>query len=336
MTSQDFHQTSLIEHSNTHIPVMLGEVLEALFPALLKNGSNLASTERRKLFVDGTLGGGGHSREIIKKLTPKDQWIGVDQDTAILKRTTQQLEDWALNTFQQPLNSKGHTLQANFSELKHVLQNRTDKQQSPITGGLLLDLGVSSFQLDTGERGFSFRKEAPLDMRMSIHNKLTATEVIASYSEADLIRIFSDYGEERMSKTLAKEIVAHRKHTSIQTTTQLAELIKQTYDRILKRKHYRIHPATCVFQALRIEVNQELTHLETLLDSLPQLLAPQARAAIISFHSLEDRIVKHRFRTLKKEYGFNILTKKPMLPTEEEIKRNPRSRSAKLRIIEAT
>lgn len=316
-----------ITHTDTHIPVMLNKVLDGLFPQPKSDSPD------GKVFIDGTLGGGGHSRKIIKHLGPKDQWIGVDQDSAILQRTTQKLDKWAQAHLGKPLSAVGKTVLANFSELSTVLS--ASESHHPITGGLLLDLGVSSFQLDTGERGFSFRKEAPLDMRMSTEAEQTAADIIATYSEKELLHIFQEYGEERMSKTLAKEIVDYRKSQPIETTTQLAELVHATYDRILKRKHYRIHPATCVFQALRIEVNQELAHLEQLLDSLPQLLAPGARAVIISFHSLEDRIVKHRFRQLKQQHGFTILTKKPLLPTEAEISINPRSRSAKLRIIEA-
>jgi 16S rRNA (cytosine1402-N4)-methyltransferase len=299
--------------------VLLNEVLAVLNP------------QPGEIFVDATLGAGGHAEAILQRIQPNGTLYGIDQDPTALALAGERLAGFEA-AFQP--------LQGNFSHLAELLP----EEGKPITGGILADIGVSSMQLDQGERGFSFNKEAPLDMRMSPRNPLTAAEVVNTYPEARLVHIFSEYGEEHMSKTLARRIVQVRAESSFETTTQLAGLISEEYKR--HGKHEKIHPATRVFQALRIEVNDELGHLQRFLESLPALLAPGARVAVISFHSLEDRIVKQFFQSESRDCicpprlpvcqcghraTFKLVKGKPLQATDEEIRANPRSRSAKLR-----
>lgn len=302
-----------------HIPVLLNEVLHALAP------------EPGRIYVDATLGAGGHSEALLERLQPDGKLFGIDQDPTALKLASDRLARFG---------SQFQAVQGNFSELSRLLP----PEARPVTGGILADIGVSSMQLDQAERGFSFSKEAPLDMRMSPEAPLTAEVVVNTYDEARLVQIFSEYGEEHMSKTLARLIVQRRKSNPFQTTTDLATLIKEAYQS--KGKQEKIHPATRVFQALRIEVNDELGHLQRFLESLPGLLAPGARVAIISFHSLEDRIIKQHFQAESRDCicpprlpicqcghkaAFKLLNGKPIQGTEDEIRLNPRARSAKLR-----
>lgn len=331
-----------------HLPVLLEEVLQALDP------------RPGKLYADVTVGGGGHSLAILNR-AENIRLLGIDQDPAALAHAGETLS---------PFEKQVTLVSANFSQLSTVLAS----QKIPlITGGILADLGVSSHQLDTEDRGFSFRGDAPLDMRMNFKDDdaLTAETVVNDYSEEALVRIFSEYGEERFSKTVAREIVQRRKQTPLKTTRQLADLIVGVYDRLpaaraaaekkAKKKSepkgekspkshsVRTHPATQVFQALRIEVNDELGNLERFLDSLPALMAPGARIAIISFHSLEDRIVKKFMQRESTDCicpprlpicqcghraSLKTLSSKPILGTDEEIQANPRARSAKLRAAE--
>jgi 16S rRNA (cytosine1402-N4)-methyltransferase len=308
-----------ISGQSQHISVLLEECLRVLAP------------QPGDIFVDATLGAGGHSEALLARLQPGGQLFGIDQDPTALALAGERLA---------PFGAAFHPLQGNFSQLAELLP----AEAQPITGGVLADIGVSSMQLDQGERGFSFMKEAPLDMRMSPINPLTAAEVVNTYSEAHLVKIFSEYGEEHMSKTLARRIVQERAKQPFDTTTQLAGLISDEYKS--HGKHEKIHPATRVFQALRIEVNDELGHLERFLESLPALLAPGARIAVISFHSLEDRIVKQFFQAESRDCvcpprlpicqcghqaTFKVQKGKPLQATDEEIRLNPRSRSAKLR-----
>ncbi len=305
-----------------HIPVMTDEVLFYLKP------------EPGKIYVDATLGAGGHALALLERIQPGGHLIGLDQDRKVLAQTTERLAMYS--TSFTPVHQ-------NFSRLETAL---TCLKQYPVTGGILADIGVSSMQLDEEERGFSFSKEAPLDMRMDRENPKTAQTVVNTYSEKELVRIFSEYGEERFSKTIARRIVDARKTSLIQTTVELADLImgvsRQIHRDVVKgksgarqdTKKRRIHPATRVFQALRIEVNDELGHLERFLESLPNCLSPGARVVVISFHSLEDRLVKRAFRNFKKEGLFDVLTPKPIQPSDEEVQWNPRSRSARLRAAE--
>jgi len=303
-----------------HVSVLLNEVLTALNP------------QPGETFVDATLGAGGHAEAILSRIQPGGKLFGIDQDPSALALAGDRLAGFGEAAFQP--------LRGNFSQLGELLPENA----KPITGGVLADIGVSSMQLDQGERGFSFMKEAALDMRMSPSNPLTAAEVVNTYPEARLVQIFSEYGEEHMSKTLARRIVQVRANASFETTTQLAGMISDEYKS--HGKHEKIHPATRVFQALRIEVNDELGHLQRFLECLPALLAPGARVAVISFHSLEDRIVKQFFQTESRDCvcpprlpicqcghqaTFKLMKGKPLQATDEEIRANPRSRSAKLR-----
>jgi len=335
-----------------HTPVLLSPVLDALNPTA------------GLLYVDATLGAGGHSEAILKRLLPPSlpspakgegtinpinsdekphengnlspALIGVDQDPV------------ALGIAQARLSAYGNRFQAvegNFSQLSDVLPSSA----LPINGGLLVDLGVSSMQLDTAERGFSFSKNAPLDMRMSPRQSLTAAHVVNTYSETDLRRIFYEYGEERLTAPITLAILRRREEKPFVETQELSQLIYNQYkgrDMVSGGKAGKIHPATRVFQALRIEVNNELGVLKELLENLPNLLAPGARVAIISFHSLEDRLVKQFFKNASitcicpprfpicqcdTKPSFKLLKNKAITATPEEIAENPRSRSAKLR-----
>jgi 16S rRNA (cytosine1402-N4)-methyltransferase len=259
-------------------------------------------------YLDATVGGGGHS-ELILSAFPNIHLTALDQDQN------------ALNAARQKLNKYGET-RINFIQTNFAQYRPKDLKFN----GIIADLGVSSHQLDTPERGFSFQQEAPLDMRMDQQQKLTAKEIINYWSEKDLADIFYNYGEERFSRRFAKLIMEKR---PINTTTELANLIRNAVPS--KARYGRIHPATRIFQGLRIAVNQELKSLENFLDHSPNLLAQNAIIGIISFHSLEDRIVKHFFRNCEQ---LKVLTKKPIIATEEEQKNNPRSRSAKLRFAQ--
>ncbi|MEO0540088.1 MAG: 16S rRNA (cytosine(1402)-N(4))-methyltransferase RsmH [Cyanobacteria bacterium P01_A01_bin.105] len=276
----------------------------SVLPAAVLSGLGLQPGGR---YLDATLGGGGHSRLILE--TADDvQLVGIDQDPAALTAAQQVLA---------PFGERVTGWQGNFAEYDPG-DLRFD--------GILADLGVSSPQLDTPERGFSFRHTAPLDMRMNPEGELTAADIINHWGEKDLADTFYTYGEERLSRRIARRIVEKR---PFQTTTELADAIAAMVPG--KYRHGRIHPATRVFQALRIAVNQELTVLETFLARSPDWLNPGGRLVVISFHSLEDRIVKHQMRG---DERLKVVTKKPVTALDEEKRQNPRSRSAKLRVAE--
>ena len=283
-----------------HIPVLLNEVIEYL------------NVCEGKTYVDCTLGFGGHSIEILKKLNGKGILIGIEQDELAFKKAKEKLEE---------LNLKNYYLfNCNFIQLKDILKSLNI---SKITGGIFLDLGVNSLQLDTKESGFSFRKDGPLDMRMDKNQALTAYDVINKYPQDKLSNIIYNYGEERYARKIAELIVRRRQ---IKTTIELANIILKCYP---KQKWFKTHPATKTFQAIRIEVNNELENLEKFLCFTGELLLPTSRLTVISFHSLEDRIVKNFFKSRRDE--FKILTKKPIVSSISENRYNPRSRSAKLR-----
>lgn len=282
MNTIDFH----------HITVLEKELIQGL------------EVQPSGLYLDATVGGGGHSDRILTY--PDTQVIAIDRDSQALTAAKARLA---------PYGDRVIFWQGNFADYPG------DNQQFT---GILADLGVSSAQLDQAERGFSFRQEAPLDMRMDQTQPMTAADLLNTTPEKELADIFYYYGEERFSRRIARYIVGHRPFT---TTTQLAQAIAH----LLPGSRQRIHPATRVFQALRIAVNQELTSLEKFLDKSPLWLQPQGRIGIISFHSLEDRIVKHRFR---ESQLLRVLTKKPICPKDEELTHNPRARSAKLRFAE--
>jgi len=286
------------------------------------------------IYVDGTLGGAGHSSEIIKHLGENGLLIGIDQDENAIKAASEKLS---------PMMDRVKLVRDNFSNLSHVLEELEIEQFD----GLLLDLGVSSHQLDEAERGFSYMNDAPLDMRMDNRNPLTARDVVNSYSQKDLEDIIKSYGEDNWAKRIAQFIVEFRKEEEIVTTHQLVDIIKKAVP-----KGARIdgpHPAKRTFQAIRIEVNGELDIIKNTIEAAVQKLNIGGRVCIITFHSLEDRIVKNVFKSLNnpctcpiefpmcqcnKKPMVKIITRKPILPTDEELEVNPRSRSAKLRVIE--
>lgn len=286
------------------------------------------------IYVDGTLGGGGHSSVICSHLSEEGTLIGIDRDRDALNAAKQRLEKY---------NCKKIFVQSNYSDIKDVLRELN------IDGidGALLDLGVSSFQLDNAERGFSYMADAPLDMRMSQDDGFTAYDVVNSYDQKELAEIISKYGEDKWAKRIASFIVNGRKDGPIETTFQLVELIKAAIP--AKARREGPHPAKRTFQAIRIEVNDELGQLERAIEEFCDVLNPHGRLCVISFHSLEDRIVKDIIArranpcTCPKEFPVCIcgkvadirkVTKKPILPGEEELEENPRSRSAKLRVCE--
>lgn len=278
-----------------HIPVLPAAVVEGL------------RIQPQGLYLDATVGGGGHSGLILAS-DPTARLVAVDQDPMALASAQTALAEFG---------ERVRFWSGNFAQFEPGTQR---------FHGILADLGVSSAQFDIPERGFSFRHTAPLDMRMNPRQDLTAAEVVNTWDETDLANLIYTYGEERLSRRIARTIVDQR---PFQTTTALAEAISRCVPKAYR--HGRIHPATRTFQALRIAVNQELEVLATLLVKAPQWLLPGGRLAIISFHSLEDRMVKHR---LKENPDLHIITKKPIIATEAEIVTNPRSRSAKLRIAE--
>jgi 16S rRNA (cytosine1402-N4)-methyltransferase len=259
------------------------------------------------VYLDLTLGGGGHSR-LILEANPDAQVIGIDQDAMAIGAATANLEEFG---------DRVTIKKSNFAEFKPGKQK---------FDGILVDLGVSSAQFDIAERGFSFRNTAPLDMRMDQSQDLDAAEIINTWDEKEMADIFYKYGEERLSRRIARKIVEER---PFETTTELAYAVAGCFSASARRG--RIHPATRTFQALRIAVNRELEVLETLIEKIPLWLNPGGRIAMISFHSLEDRIVKHR---LRESESLRVLTKKPILPQEDEVDTNFRSRSAKLRVAE--
>lgn len=287
------------------------------------------------IYVDGTLGGAGHSKEICKRLSPQGRLIGIDQDEDAIAAATANLQMYA---------DRVTIVRSNYADMKSVLYNLGIEK----VDGILLDLGVSSFQLDTPERGFTYRVEdAPLDMRMDTRQEKTARDIINGYSENDLFRIIRDYGEDRFAKNIAKHIVAARQQKPIETTGELNEIIRAAIPQ--KVRATGGHPSKRTYQAIRIELNHELDVLQDNLDGMIDLLAEDGRICIITFHSLEDRIVKSIFKKNenpctcpsnfpvcvcgKKSKGI-VVTRKPILPSEEELEVNSRSKSAKLRVFE--
>lgn len=291
-----------------HKPVLLNEVVEWM------------NLNAGFCIVDCTVGGGGHAEAILERLGPTGIYVAIDRDLQTLARAKEKLLKY---------EKQIHFVHGVFSDLSQILKSlKIEKVQ-----GVLVDLGVSSFQLDEAERGFSFLKEGPLDMRMdtSTDEYENASDIVNTYSEEQLIEIFQKFGEERFSRRIARAIVDFRRDQPFQFTQDLANLIDRVVPPKFKKQASRIHPATRVFQALRIVVNGELGHLEKFLDLDFKFLSEGGRIAVISFHSLEDRMVKWRLRERK---DFRVLSKKPIVASEEEIESNPRSRSAKLRVAE--
>lgn len=298
-----------------HYTVMLDEAVDAL------------ECQRGKIYVDCTLGGGGHSELILKRISPEGRLIAFDIDEEAIAHAKERLKDFPNITI----------IKSSYTNIKEELNKLgIDK----ITGGVILDLGASYHQLTKGERGFSFSKEAPLDMRFDMQSDFSAYDVVNKYREDDLVRIFSEYGEERFSKRIAKKIVETRRTAPIRTTKELADIIISATPRV--KSH--IHPATRVFQAIRIEVNNELKNVNIVLHDILDLLDDGGIISVISFHSLEDRIVKNIFKYESQKCRCNemickcpppriaLVNKKPIMASEKEILENPPSRSAKLRI----
>ncbi len=300
-----------------HYTVMKNEAVDAL------------ECRSGKIYVDCTLGGGGHSELILNRIQPDGHLIAFDVDDDAIEVSKKRLANYSNITI----------VKDSYTNIKKVLQNLGIEK---ITGGILFDLGASYHQFNKGERGFSFSKEAPLDMRFNQDAEFTAYDVVNTYSEKDLVRIFSEYGEERFSKRIAKKIVEVRRVKNIETTTELANLIVNCTPHLKSS----IHPATRVFQAIRIEVNQELTNVKNTLNDVLELLEFGAIISVISFHSLEDRLVKNLFRYHSQRCHcdksqmichcpppvLELVNKKPITASDEEIAQNPPSRSAKLRI----
>ena len=304
-------------NENFHQPVLLEETISYLL------------TDPGGIYVDCTVGGGGHSKTLFDRSKGRAKIIGLDKDSLVLEETKEKLADLGIKFFH-----------SDFSNLQQVLHDN----HIETVDGVLADLGVSSFQLDRPERGFSFYDEGPLDMRMNPQDSLTAQTLVNEASEAELKKIFYQYGEERFSPAIARAIVKARQTQAITTTGQLVAIIKKT---LPAKYSYDKHPARRTFQALRCVVNNELNALEVMLPQALQLLRPGGRLVVIAFHSLEDRIVKNFMQAQAKECicpvrapictcnhkaQMKILTKKPIVPGEKECKDNPRARSAKLRV----
>ncbi len=301
---------------------------------LLEETVNGLNIKPDGIYVDGTLGGGGHAYEVCKQLNDKGRFIGIDQDEAAIEAASVRLRDFG---------ERVTIVRSNYCDMKLQLQKLGIEK----VDGIVLDLGVSSYQLDTAERGFSYRVDAPLDMRMDRRQKMTARDIVNDYSEMDLFRIIRDYGEDKFAKNIAKHIVMEREKDPIETTGQLIEIIKRAIP--MKFQKTVGHPAKRTFQAIRIELNRELEVLRDSLDDMIELLNEDGRICIITFHSLEDRIVKGIFRknenpcTCPSHFPVcvcgnvskgDVVTRKPILPGEEELEENSRSKSAKLRIFE--
>ena len=305
-----------------HVSVLLQETVDGL------------NVKPDGIYVDGTLGGGGHSYEVCTRVGAKGSIIGIDQDEAAIEAASIRLKDFG---------EKVTIVRSNYCDMKSRLHELgIDK-----VDGIMLDLGVSSYQLDTADRGFSYREDAPLDMRMDQRSEMTARDIVNDYSEMDLYRVIRDYGEDKFAKNIARHIVRERAKRPIETTGELTDVIRHAIPMKFQKKTG--HPAKRTFQAIRIELNRELDVLRDSLDDMIDMLNPGGRLCIITFHSLEDRIVKSAFKknenpcTCPSDFPVcvcgkvskgRVITRKPILPSEEEMEVNSRSKSAKLRIFE--
>lgn len=290
--------------SYSHYPVMLEEVLKHL------------GCFDENIYIDGTLGGGGHAKAILEKILPRGRLVGIDCDKDGVLASQGSLENFRENLI---------IVKDNFRNIRKIWEGL----KLPPVNGVLLDLGVSSYQLKEGERGFSFNQDYPLDMRLDREQNISAEYLVNHLSYEELAKIIFEYGEERFSRRIAKAIIFERSKHPLKTTGELAEIVRKTL-----AGRGRIHPATRTFQALRIAVNDELKALEEGLAGALEILAVRGRLVVLSYHSLEDRIVKNIFRNKAKEGGFALITKKPLVPSYKETRENPSSRSAKMRVIE--
>ncbi len=306
----------------SHVPVLLEECIDGL------------NIKPDGIYVDGTLGGAGHSSEICKRLSPNGMLIGIDRDEEALRVSSKRLEEF---------DCKKAFVHGNYSDIKNILRELDIEE----IDGALLDLGVSSYQLDNPERGFSYMNDAALDMRMDRSEGMTAYDIVNEYSKDELYRIIKSYGEERWASRIADFIVKARREKPIETTFELVEIIKAAVPASARRNGP--HPAKRTFQAIRIEVNDELGGVKRAVDDFIDVLAPKGRLAIISFHSLEDRIVKDAYSEREnpcvcppeipicvcgKKPEIKKINKKPIVPSESQEDENPRARSAKLRVCE--
>jgi len=296
-----------MEKSYSHNPVLSKEVIDFLNPA------------PGQIIVDATIGGAGHSEEILRKITPGGMLIGIDRDEETLRLVSERL---------RPFEGSFKLINKNFKYLEEILKDLGVNKAN----GILFDLGMSSIQMDARERGFSIKNDGPLDMRMDRNQGLTAKDLVNRFREAELSDIIRDYGEERFHRRIAKRIVEERRRKEISTTAELSDIILRSLP--YSHNKYKIHPATRTFQAIRIKVNDELDSIREALNALPEVLEKGSRACVISFHSLEDRIAKNTFKEFKAQGLFTVLTKKPVTANEVEVISNPRSRSAKLRAVE--
>lgn len=305
-----------------HIPVLLQECLGEL------------EIKRKGIYVDGTLGGAGHASEVVKRLTDEGHFIGIDQDEDAINAASERLAPYA---------GRVSIVRDNYKNMSRVVSELGYEH----VDGILLDLGVSSYQLDTAERGFSYMQDAPLDMRMDRRQELTAADIVNNYPHGELVRIIRDYGEDQFASNIAKHICEARSQKPIETTFELNEIIKAAIP--MKMRATGGHPSKRTFQAIRIECNHELDVLRDSVNSMIDLLNPGGRLCIITFHSLEDRIVKSAFKTAENPCicppdfpkctcgripKGRVVTRKPILPCEEEIEENKRAQSAKLRVFE--
>lgn len=305
-----------------HYSVMLEETIEQL------------NIRPDGIYVDGTLGGGGHAYMVCSRLSEQGHFYGIDQDAAAIQAAGGRLEEFG---------DKVTIIRSNYCRMKEELESRGVEK----VDGIVLDLGVSSYQLDEADRGFTYREDAALDMRMDQRQERTARDIVNEYSEMDLYRVIRDYGEDKFAKNIARHIVMAREKKPIETTGELVEVIKAAIP--MKVRMQKGHPAKQTFQAIRIELNQELEVLRSSLDDMIEMLNPGGRICIITFHSLEDRIVKTIFKknenpctcpshfpvcVCKKVSKGRVITRKPILPADEELEENSRSKSAKLRVFE--
>lgn len=292
-----------------HKSVLLNEVIEYLYP------------QPGQIFVDGTANGGGHTMAIAEKIAPNGKVIAIEWDGEIARELELKVQSSKLKENIRVINDS-------YANLKNIL----DSLQIEKIDGIVLDLGFSSAHLEESGRGFSFQKDEPLDMRYNTESGETVAEIVNSYNEKDLADIIYKYGEERFSRQIAKRIIEERRKKRILTTFELVEVVRSAVPTFYRKG--KINCATKTFQALRIAVNREFENIESVLPQIAEVLNQGGRAAIISFHSLEDRIIKNFFRNKAKEGILKLITKKPIIAGEEELKENPRARSAKLRIAE--
>lgn len=294
---------------NLHVPVMLEEVIDYL---KLTPGATI---------VDATIGTGGHSLEILKRIIPGGRLVGIDRDENSLALCRERLAE-----FKDSLE----LVHANFADLDQVVGNLGIEK----IDGIVFDLGISSYQLQDAQRGFSFQQEGPLDMRLDKSSYISAYDLVNNLNENELSQMLWNFGQERWHNRIAHLLVQERRNEPITTTKQLADLVMQAIPHRYRRSYYRIHPATRTFQAVRIAVNRELEILESAVRKAVDILKSQARICVISFHSLEDRQIKHTFRALKADGLIDIITAKPLTPSYGEIEANSSSRSSKFRVAE--